>query len=378
MPKLAFYLILIGVGVVSFYAGVLFSLTWYPRQHHEFPVNTSPKDDSNFHFSKALLRNSPLGNRYPRQHQGFPVNTSPKDDSNFHFSMALLRNSLLGNLKNAVYAKEIGKFRGYVNQNYAENNPPPNFHLYHVDPASHNWMQSNALDQGDVKSIIRGDGWRRGGVTEAYVLDVLARGVPGDFVECGVWWGAMVMIIQTVLKLKGLTAERRVFAFDSFKGIMPSQNITWGPDLKTRDHWGGAFHVNSLEAVTANFRKHGLLDDNVNLVPGWFKDTLPAYKNKIEKIALLRVDGDLYESTFQILEHLYDLVAVGGVIILDDWKISIARNAVIEFRKQRGITTPMQTTMCSVEDSVKQYADDVVPWCTLDTVVHWFKDAQTG
>jgi hypothetical protein len=78
--------------------------------------------------------------------------------------------------------------------------------------------------------------------------------------------------------------------------------------------------------------------DNVFLVEGWFQDTLPGIQHKIGDIALLRLDGDLYESTMVCLDNLYDNVVAGGIIIIDDYSsLTGARKAVHDFFDKKQI-----------------------------------------
>jgi hypothetical protein len=72
-----------------------------------------------------------------------------------------------------------------------------------------------------------------------------------------------------------------------------------------------------MEEVKKNFEKYNLLDNNVKFLKGWFKDTLPSAP--IESLAILRLDGDLYESTMDGLINLYSKLSKGGFIIIDDW-----------------------------------------------------------
>ena len=98
----------------------------------------------------------------------------------------------------------------------------------------------------------------------------------------------------------------------------------------------------SLEEVQNNFKKYGLLDEQVKFLKGFFIDTLP--KAPIERISVLRVDGDLYESVTQTLQYMYPKVSVGGYIILDDYgdHLPAAKNAVDDYRKAHGIATPLE------------------------------------
>ena len=90
----------------------------------------------------------------------------------------------------------------------------------------------------------------------------------------------------------------------------------------------------SLDTVQANFRRYGLLDDRVKFLPGWFRDTLPVAP--VERIAVLRLDGDMYESTHLALTHLYPKLSSGGFLIVDDYgALPNCRRAVEDFRHTR-------------------------------------------
>jgi len=89
--------------------------------------------------------------------------------------------------------------------------------------------------------------------------------------------------------------------------------------------------------VRANFERYGLLDDQVRFLPGWFKDTLP--DAPIDRLAVLRLDGDLYESTIQPLDALYPRLSPGGFCIIDDYfGIKACRQAVTDYRAKHGVS----------------------------------------
>jgi O-methyltransferase len=93
----------------------------------------------------------------------------------------------------------------------------------------------------------------------------------------------------------------------------------------------------SLEEVQNNFRRYGLLDDQVRFLKGWFRDTLPSAP--IRRLAVLRLDGDLYESTIDSLTHLYPKLVRGGYAIIDDFgDVPACRQAVMDYRALHGIT----------------------------------------
>ncbi len=168
--------------------------------------------------------------------------------------------------------------------------------------------------------------------------DLLARKVPGDFIETGVWRGGACILLRAVLKAYGVT-DRRVFAADSFEGLPRPNAVEYPADAGDTHHQFKELVV-SLDQVRANFAKYGLLDDGVVFLKGWFRNTLPSAP--ISRLALLRLDGDMYESTADGLRHLYDRVSPGGVIVIDDYGATLAcRHAVDDFRRTRRIDSPL-------------------------------------
>src|SRR6185503_6954948 len=103
--------------------------------------------------------------------------------------------------------------------------------------------------------------------------------------------------------------------------------------------WTHDFLRVSLEQVQNNFRRYGLLDEQVRFLPGWFQDTLPSAP--IEQLALLRLDGDMYDSTMVALESLYPKLSPGGFVIVDDNSLSPCNQAVTDFRKRMDISGPL-------------------------------------
>jgi O-methyltransferase len=133
---------------------------------------------------------------------------------------------------------------------------------------------------------------------------------------------------------------RRVWLADSFQGLPP-------PDAEhyPADQGDQLFTVDllavPLETVKANFERYGLLDDQVRFLPGWFRDTLP--RAPIKRLALIRLDGDMYESTIVALEALYPKLSAGGFVVVDDYgAIPGCRQAVDDFRLAQGIDAPLE------------------------------------
>lgn len=168
---------------------------------------------------------------------------------------------------------------------------------------------------------------------------VLSDNIPGDFIETGVWRGGAVMLMKAVLDSRGVT-DRCVWCADSFAGL-PPPNETDRALSVTSDFSDRSFLAVSQEQVEANFKRFGLLDENVKFLKGWFSDTLPTAP--IDKLAILRLDGDLYESTMDALVNLYPKLQPGGFLIIDDYASwAGCKQAITDYRKEHGITADLQ------------------------------------
>lgn len=170
------------------------------------------------------------------------------------------------------------------------------------------------------------------------IEQVVADGVPGDVLEAGVWRGGASIFMEAVLVAHGAT-DRTLWVCDSFAGLPPPNPEQYPADA------GDTFHTEqflavSQEEVRRNFERYGLLRDNVRFVEGLFQDTFPVLD--VDRLAVLRADGDMYESTVAILDNLYDKVSPGGFVIIDDYgAIDACRQATDDFRARRGIDDPM-------------------------------------
>ena len=171
---------------------------------------------------------------------------------------------------------------------------------------------------------------------QACVTDVLDRGVPGDLIETGVWRGGACILMRAILRLHG-DASRSVWVADSFRGLPPPSHpvdtadvdFSLIPDLAV-----------PLEEVKSNFERYGLLDEQVRFLEGYFADTLP--NAPIDRLAVLRLDGDMYESTIVALQSLYPKLSPGGYLIVDDYgAIEGCKRAVDDYRTEYGITEPI-------------------------------------
>jgi hypothetical protein len=165
---------------------------------------------------------------------------------------------------------------------------------------------------------------------------ILVNSIPGDLIETGVWRGGTTIFMRAMLEAYGVT-DRKVFAADSFHGIPPINPDKYPAD---KAHEGmdklEILTNNSLAQVRENFRRLGLLDDQVVFLEGWFKDTLPDIET--ERLALIRLDGDLYESTMDALINLYPKLSQRGYVIIDDMCLEGCVKAVEDFRASAEIT----------------------------------------
>ncbi|OAN37610.1 TylF/MycF/NovP-related O-methyltransferase [Mycolicibacterium iranicum] len=168
------------------------------------------------------------------------------------------------------------------------------------------------------------------------VETVLADDIPGDLIECGVWRGGACILMRAVLAAYG-DETRTVWLADSFQGVPKSDPENYKADKGIRAELVAGILGVSEEDVRANFERYGLLDNQVRFLPGWFKDTLA--DAPIEHISVLRLDGDLYESTIQALDALYPRLSPGGFCIIDDYSaVKACELAVTDYRSKHDIT----------------------------------------
>lgn len=172
------------------------------------------------------------------------------------------------------------------------------------------------------------------------VRTVLAEHVDGDLVETGAWRGGAAIFMRGVLAAYEETG-RTVWVADSFCGLPPPDEEHYPADRGDRHHEVDYLAV-PLDTVRENFAKYDLLDEQVRFLPGWFKDTLP--NAPISRIAVLRLDGDMYESTWDALTALTPKVTSGGFVIVDDYHaVAGCKQAVDEYRAEEGIDAPIET-----------------------------------
>lgn len=212
------------------------------------------------------------------------------------------------------------------------------------DPAASPWSDGNF--DPDIRMI--GRDWPKQALTMIGVVRmrslrhllerVIDEGVPGDVIETGVWRGGACIYMRGILAAREV-ADRTVWVADSFRGLPPPDEQAFPDDRGDKHHSYDALAV-PLDEVKRNFRRYGLLDDQVRFLEGWFRETLPSAP--IERLALLRLDGDMYESTIQALDALYIKLSPGGYVIVDDYILEPCRKAVDYFRAKHGITARLE------------------------------------
>lgn len=172
------------------------------------------------------------------------------------------------------------------------------------------------------------------------VETVLKEAIPGDFIETGVWRGGSCILMRAILAAQGVS-DRLVFVADSFAGLPPPNPSRYPADQGDKLHQFKALAISEAE-VRENFRRYGLLDEQVVFVKGFFEESLPTAP--VSQLAVLRLDGDMYGSTITALENLYPKLSPGGFCIIDDYScINACRQAVDDYRARHNITTPFET-----------------------------------
>ncbi len=162
-------------------------------------------------------------------------------------------------------------------------------------------------------------------------------GLPGAFVECGVWRGGSSMAIALTLLQEGVS-DRDIYLYDTFQGMTePSSADRTGDgvsaatlleqdSLKT-----GVWCLSSYEEVRRNLLSTGYPQERIHFIQGPVEETIPG-RAPFSEIALLRLDTDWYESTKHELEHLYPRLVPHGIVVIDDYGYwEGARKAVDEF-----------------------------------------------
>jgi O-methyltransferase len=176
------------------------------------------------------------------------------------------------------------------------------------------------------------------------IESILAEKVDGDLIETGVWRGGATIFMRAALKAYGVT-DRTIWVADSFHGLPKPDAAKYPVDAGDLHHTVALFAV-SRQQVEANFAAYGLLDANVQFLEGWFSETLP--NAPIDRLALIRLDGDMYGSTMDALTALYPKLSVRGYVIIDDYgDHEGCRKAVHDYRDAHGIADEITMVDCN-------------------------------
>lgn len=190
----------------------------------------------------------------------------------------------------------------------------------------------------------------------SYDMAVKYRKTNGVFLEAGCAAGA-----QVIAMAKG-APDKIIYALDSFEGLplpsnrddqMPGIKMLSPEEQKALPHPGeqvlettGATSV-SVESFREHMQNAKVNIDNIKIVKGWFEHTVPTLAQFTFNIAILRLDGDLYNSTMVCLKHLYPKVIKGGVVIVDDWELRGCRDAVLDYMNDLLIDLPAKVERVS-------------------------------
>lgn len=174
-------------------------------------------------------------------------------------------------------------------------------------------------------------GWKESlHATYMMARDVIERKIEGDMVECGVYAGAECAVMARAI-MDASVYNRKVHLFDSFEGI-PAPGPEDHEFIEAEKPKGDV--ACPIEGVQNNMENWGIPPELLVYHPGWFEVTMPSLfddgQSWLQRISLLRMDGDLYESTKTCMHYLYPRVSRGGWVIVDDYQLSGCRKAIHE------------------------------------------------
>jgi O-methyltransferase len=194
--------------------------------------------------------------------------------------------------------------------------------------------------------------------------------IEGSIVECGIAAGGNFALLKAGCEYSSNKIQRKYWGFDSFIGIQLGGKhddgqpglgpITWNVDVPDDDLLvSSGMTVHSKENVISNLTDWGMYDSQIELVEGWIQKTLTdEVLENIGKIAVLRLDMDMYAPTKFSIEKLYPLISTGGLLIIDDWALKGARQACSEFFNSNGI----QPQHAEIEDLIKNIPGTDIPY----------------
>lgn len=160
-------------------------------------------------------------------------------------------------------------------------------------------------------------------LVEHAVVSVEQRGIPGDFMEAGVWRGGVIIFLRGLMHAHDIT-DRMIIAADSFSGIPKNTRAVNDPVDEWPDRWEAG-----IDEVKRNIARFGFLDERIRFLVGYFETSLKELTD--ETFALIRLDSDSYDSVETSLESLYPRVSDGGIVIVDDWHLPGCQMAVRDY-----------------------------------------------
>lgn len=168
------------------------------------------------------------------------------------------------------------------------------------------------------------------------VENAIKNNIEGDIIETGVFRGGACILAAFVIK--ELNSDKKIYVADSFDGL-PKPDSDYPADANDPHHTIEFLKVD-IEKVKGNFEKYKLLNDSVCFIKGFFKESLK--KVPFKRLSVLRLDGDMYSSTYEALTSLYSKVSIGGYIIVDDYYLPACKQAITDFRTEKNITDTIE------------------------------------
>lgn len=224
------------------------------------------------------------------------------------------------------------------------------FEKFISDPTSSNKFLSEIAEAPVIKPLTPPGGiWPLNAVTMIHSERVdniynsfqnkIQNAIPGDFIETGVWRGGACIFAAKLAEYYNL--DMKIWVCDSFEGLPPPDTNKWKKEDPNDHHYTHPELAISIEEVRKNFDTFNVDMSRVNFVKGWFEDTLPALP--INEIAILRLDGDMYGSTYISLDSLYPKLSTKGYCIIDDWNLPYCRLAVQDYFEAHNINPKIET-----------------------------------
>lgn len=182
-----------------------------------------------------------------------------------------------------------------------------------------------------------------------YLAEQYVKSVPGDVIECGVWRGGLIASFAHLLGNK-----RNYYLFDSFEGLPDAKAVDGEAALEWQKDKASANYLDNCKAeVDFSIKAMETTGSKYFIEKGWFDETMPKFKST-SKVALLRLDGDWYDSIMVSLKNLYPLVVKGGLIIIDDYYTwDGCSRAVHDYLSQTNSTDRIRNTAGGVTYIIK-------------------------